>query len=96
MPCPSSARCSRSGCRRSSDARRALAPDGLPSLRPLTYSIAIQAIGAFCWPSSWTLNDNPPYRYRLWDWRESEIELCIRDGPRIDPAARALFKKLGF
>jgi len=62
----------------------------------LTYSIAIQAIGAFCWPSSWTLNDNPPYRYRLWDWRESDIELCIRDGPRIDPAARALFKKLGF
>lgn len=62
----------------------------------LTYSIVIQAIGAFCWPSSWTLNDNPPYRYRLWDWRESDIELCIRDGPRIDPAARALFKKLGF
>ena len=62
----------------------------------LTYSIVIQAIGAFCWPSSWTLNDNPPYRYRLWDWRESDIELCIRDGPRIDPAARALFKRLGF
>ena len=61
----------------------------------LTYSIVIQAIGAFCWPSSWTLNDNPPYRYRLWDWRESQIELCIRDGPRIDPAARALFRKLG-
>jgi hypothetical protein len=61
----------------------------------LTYSIGIQAIGAFCWPSSWTLNDNPPYRYRLWDWRESDIELCIRDGPRIDPAARALFRSLG-
>ena len=62
----------------------------------LTYSIVIQGIGAFCWPSSWTLNDNPPYRYRLWDWRESDIELCIRDGARIDPAARALFRKLGF
>jgi hypothetical protein len=61
----------------------------------LTYSIAIQAIGAFCWPSSWTLNDNPPYRFRLWDWRESQIELCIRDGPRLDPAARRLFSKLG-
>ena len=61
----------------------------------LMYSIAVQAIGAFCWPSSWTLNDNPPYRYRLWDWAESDIELCIRDGPRVDPAARALFKKLG-
>ena len=62
----------------------------------LAYSIVIQAIGALCWPSSWTLNDNPPYQYRLWDWRESEIELCIRDGPRIDPAARAFFAKLGF
>ena len=61
----------------------------------LTYSIVIQAIGAFCWPSSWTLNDNPPYRFRLWDWRESQIELCIRDGPRIDPAARQLLRKLG-
>ncbi len=61
----------------------------------LTYSVSIQAIGAFCWPSSWTLNDNPHYRYRLWDWRESDIELCIRDGPRIDPAARQLFRKLG-
>lgn len=61
----------------------------------ISYSIVIQAIGAFCWPESWTLNTNPPYRYRLWDWRESQIELCIRDGPRIDPAARALFKRFG-
>ena len=61
----------------------------------LTYSIAIQAIGAFCWPESWTLNSNPPYRFRLWDWRESQIELALRDGPRIDPAARALFRRLG-
>ena len=44
---------------------------------------------------SWTLNDNPPYRYRLWDWRESQIESCIRDGPRVDPAARRLFERLG-
>ena len=56
----------------------------------LTYSIAIQAIGAFCWPESWTLNNNPPYRFRLWDWRESQIESCIREGPRIDPAVRRL------
>jgi hypothetical protein len=62
----------------------------------LAYSIFIQAVGAFCWPSSWTLNDHPPYRYRLWDWRESDIELCIRDGPRIDPAARRVLGKLGF
>ncbi len=59
------------------------------------YSVFIQAVGAFCWPESWTLNQNPPYRYRLWDWRESQIESSIKDGPRIDPAARRLFAKLG-
>jgi hypothetical protein len=62
----------------------------------LAYSIFIQAVGAFCWPSSWTLNDNPPYEDRLWDWRESDIEISVREGPHIDPAARALFKRLGF
>jgi hypothetical protein len=62
----------------------------------LVYSVAIQAIGAFCWPSPWTLNDTPPYRYRLWDWEESDIELCIRAGPRFDPAAQRLFDRLGF
>jgi hypothetical protein len=62
----------------------------------LVYSVAIQAIGAFCWPSPWTLNQNPPYRYRLWDWKESDIELCIRAGPRFDPAAQRLFQRLGF
>ena len=61
----------------------------------LVYSVAVQAIGAFCWPSPWTLNDNPPYRYRLWDWQESDIELCIRAGPRFDPAAQRLFHRLG-
>jgi hypothetical protein len=61
----------------------------------LVYSVAIQALGAFCWPSPWTLND-PPYRYRLWDWSDTEIEACIRTGPRIDPAAQRLLNRLGF
>ena len=60
------------------------------------YSVFIQAVGAFCWPESWTLNQNPPYRYRLWDWRESQIESCLKDGPRIDPAAKRLFRFVGF
>lgn len=59
------------------------------------YSVFIQALGAFCWPSAWTLND-PPYRFRLWDWSETEIEVCLKDGPRVDPAARQLFHRLGF
>ena len=60
----------------------------------LSYSIFIQAVGAFCWPSPWIHND-PPYRFRLWDWRNSEIVSCIRSGPRFDPAARRLLKRLG-
>ena len=59
------------------------------------YSVFIQAVGAFCWPESWTLNQNPPYRYRLWDWRESQIESSIKDGPRLDPAAKRLVRTLG-
>jgi hypothetical protein len=61
----------------------------------LGYSICIQAIGAFCWPSQWTLNNTPPYRFRLWDWRDTEIATCIREGPKIDPAARHLMNRLG-
>ena len=59
----------------------------------LGYSICIQAIGAFCWPSQWTLNNNPPYRFRLWDWRNTEIATCISEGPKIDPAARQLLNR---
>jgi hypothetical protein len=62
----------------------------------LSYSIFIQAVGAFCWPSPWTLNNNPPYRFRLWDWRDSEIVSCIRSGPRLDPAAQRMLNRLGF
>jgi hypothetical protein len=61
----------------------------------LLYSVFIQAVGAFCWPESWTTNENRPYRYHLWDWRESQIESCLKDGPRIDPAARRLLAKIG-
>jgi len=61
-----------------------------------SYSIFIQALGAFCWPSPWTLNNHEsPYRFRLWDWRGGEIEMCIRAGPRVDPATQALFRRLG-
>ncbi len=61
----------------------------------LVYSVFIQAVGAFCWPESWTVSQSPPYRYRLWDWHETQIESCLKDGPRIDPAAKRLLAKLG-
>lgn len=61
----------------------------------LVCSIAVQAIGAFCWPSPWTLDGNPPYRYRLWNWRDNEIASCLRAGPRFDPAGRRLLAYFG-
>jgi hypothetical protein len=77
-------------------ARQLARPLQIAAATLLIYSVLVQAIGAFCWPSAWTLNDNPPYRYRLWDWEESQIEMCIRSGPRFDPAAQRLFERLGF
>ncbi len=61
----------------------------------LICSIGVQAIGAFCWPSPWTLSGNPPYRYRLWNWRDNEIASCLRAGPRFDPAGRRLLGYFG-
>ena len=61
----------------------------------LVCSIGVQAIGAFCWPSPWTLSGNPPYRYRLWNWRDNEIASCLRAGPRFDPAGRRLLGYFG-
>ena len=58
-------------------------------------SALVQAVGAFCWPSPWTLDKNPPYFQRLWEWRNSQIVVCIRSGPRLDPAARRVFSRLG-
>jgi len=65
------------------------------ALALLVCSIAVQAIGAFCWPSPWTLSGNPPYRYRLWNWRDNEIASCLRAGPRFDPAGRRLLGYIG-
>jgi hypothetical protein len=72
------------------------------SARPLRFaavllavSIVVQGIGAFCWPSPWTLDNNPPYRYRLWDWRNNEISACLAAGPRIDPIGRRLLSRVG-
>ncbi len=59
------------------------------------YSIGIQALGAFCWPSPWTLDGASVYVARLWDWRDNQIVSCIRAGPRVDPMTRRLFERLG-
>jgi len=49
----------------------------------IVFSIALQVVGAFCYPSSW--NGNPVtvdlHHERLWDWRDSEISRCLEEGP---------------
>jgi hypothetical protein len=45
----------------------------------IVISIGVQAIGAFCYPSTW--NENPAnvdrHHERLWDWRDTEILRCL-------------------
>jgi hypothetical protein len=72
--------------------RARLGQAGLAAL--LVYSASIQAIGAFCWPSPWTLRKNPPPHLRLWDWHDNQILSSIRSGPRIDPTARRLLARV--
>ena len=59
------------------------------------HSVAVQAVGAFCWPSPWTLDNTRPYVQRLWEWRDSQIVSCARSGPRVDPMARRLLARFG-
>ncbi|MEN8161960.1 MAG: hypothetical protein ABFS41_17965 [Myxococcota bacterium] len=51
-------------------------------------AIAIQGIGAFCYPSSW--NESPGHidrhHERLWDWRDTELHRSLLEGPHR-PAA---------
>jgi hypothetical protein len=43
------------------------------------FSIAVQLIGAFCYPSSWNLEprDVDTHHERLWDWRDTELSRCL-------------------
>jgi hypothetical protein len=47
-------------------------------------SLAFQAIGAICYPSTWNRSpvdvDSEPAR--LWDWSDSELSRCLREGPK--------------
>jgi hypothetical protein len=46
---------------------------------PVVFSIAVQTVGAFCYPSTW--NSKPVnvdiHHERLWDWRDTEIRRCL-------------------
>lgn len=43
------------------------------------FSIGVQAIGAWCYPSSW--EDEPTTTERLWDWNDTELGRCLIEGP---------------
>jgi hypothetical protein len=45
-------------------------------------AIAIQAVGAWCYPSSFnnTPNSIDHQHQRLWSWRDGEIARCLREG----------------
>jgi hypothetical protein len=43
----------------------------------------VQAIGAFCYPSSFNaVPGSIDHQHdRLWTWRDGELARCIREGP---------------
>jgi hypothetical protein len=44
-------------------------------------SIAVQLIGAFCYPSTWNLQPRNVdlHHERLWDWRDTELSRCLTE-----------------
>jgi hypothetical protein len=48
-----------------------------------TVSIAVQVIGAWCYPSSfeWIPDNIDLHHERLWNWRDTELTRCLRQGP---------------
>jgi hypothetical protein len=45
----------------------------------IVWSIAVQSIGAFCYPSTWNIRPTNVDRHheRLWDWRDTELSRCL-------------------
>lgn len=50
----------------------------------IVLSVAIQAIGAICYPSSWNGSPADVDRRpgRTWDWSDGELHRCLREGVR--------------
>ncbi|HEX8204181.1 MAG TPA: hypothetical protein VF590_27130, partial [Isosphaeraceae bacterium] len=50
----------------------------------IAWSVGLQVIGALCYPSTWhgTPKNADRHHERLWDWRDSEVSRCVRDGIR--------------
>jgi hypothetical protein len=47
----------------------------------LVASIGVQAVGAFCYPSTWNLlpANVDLHHERLWDWRDTELSRCLTE-----------------
>jgi len=45
----------------------------------VVFSITVQLIGAFCYPSTWNIlpNNVDFHHERLWDWRDTELSRCL-------------------
>ncbi len=58
--------------------------------------VALQAIGAFHYPSTW--NRSPVTvdlaHERLWDWRDTEIHRELREGPHWPPSYELIARAL--
>ena len=56
-------------------------PVAMAFLLAIAVAIAVQAIGAFYFPSSWAfLPDNVDLHHeRLWDWRDCELTRCLHE-----------------
>jgi hypothetical protein len=52
------------------------------------WSVFVQAVGAFCYPSTWNLLplNVDKHHERLWDWRDTELRRCLKEGikPRLE------------
>jgi hypothetical protein len=48
----------------------------------VAFSVTVQVIGAFCYPSSWHHSpvDVDRHHERLWDWRDTELSRCLAEG----------------
>jgi hypothetical protein len=47
----------------------------------ISFSIAVQSVGAFCYPRSWNLQPRnvDQHHERLWDWRDSELSRSLSE-----------------
>jgi hypothetical protein len=48
----------------------------------IVFSVVVQTVGAFCYPSSWNFepSDVDTHHERLWDWTDCELIRCLIEG----------------